>query len=120
MKPTLSLRLARPPPSPLARITRRIALHRAVPVAHALVALGEERVGRDVVLVDVRFDLREGPAEEGVQFEHAGRGEFEGREGRACAALRGASAGYECLDAQFAVCSLGGFDLVEEGKEDVG
>lgn len=110
MQPTLCLPLPSPPPCPLATIPST-SLHRAMPIAHALVPLIKECIARDIVLFDVRIDIIKRPRKQRVELEKPSRVNFKGLEVCTICTLGCASASYYGADFEFFVCAFGRFDL---------
>ena len=104
------LRLVRPPSSALSSISLA-ALDGAVPVTDAAVALVEQLVPWDAVLLDIPLDKVEVPCEQRVELEQPGAVDLERLEVGAVASLRGTAAGNDCLYAELLVCTASWLDL---------
>src|ERR1700733_9644379 len=93
---TLSLTFALPSPLAFASITFA-ALRRRVPITDTLIPLCKEFVHRDVIRIDVCFNLGKTPREEWIQFKQTCGVHFEGLECCSCSPLRRSSPGNNSL-----------------------
>ena len=119
MESALSFRFTLPPTLTLPSITFT-ALRSRMPITDALVSLGEELVHRDVICIDVCFDLGEAPREERIQFEQACGIYFEGLERGSCCPLRRTPPCDNGMDAKFRIGSLCRLNLVKIRASDKG
>ena len=108
-----TLRLLLPPgPSPRTfPFVPLPALHRAVPVPHTPVALIQQLVVRDVVLLDVPVYERKCPREERVQLQQPRLVHFERLQGGTGSPLGGSPTSDHGLYTQLGVGPPGGFYL---------
>lgn len=82
-----------------------------MPVTDGAVTLGQQDIGRDVVVLDVVFDLLEGPVGEGVDLDHASVVDLDDIHLTTLATLRLSASGDDGSYLELGVGSLGGLDL---------
>lgn len=110
VNPALGLVLALPSASTL--ILSLLDGNSGVPVADGLVALVEESVIGDVVLLDVVVDLLEGPSGQRVDLDYTALIiHLDDRNGTASGTLRSSTTVEHGSDLEFVICSLERLDL---------